>query len=479
MIPKPKYHFLPPHPSWLNDPNGLIFWRDQYHLFYQWNPDQPKWDNIHWGHAVSDDLLHWNYLPVALAPEDFLDSSGCWSGCAIEHEGQLKLIYTAVRDLDLNNDRAATISIALASSSDGIHFEKHPKPLLEWQYDQPIDGKLLEGFRDPVVWLEGSLWKMSVGAGIREVGGSAALYESDNLLDWCFVGWLALGDLKAQQPVWTGSVWECSQMIPFDAGAVLLMSVWYKNQGYYTAYLAGQYGGKSLEVFSSEKLDWGNSFYAPQAFRDASGNWIMFGWLTERLSLEEQMKAGWSGCMSVPRVLSLEGAKLLQKPAPQLQTLRGKHWQMAGQIEGLKELKFHAEALELQLKAQTSQTLEPTPGSSTLEPESGSSRLELILHQSADGSEVAKLVWDPGQSQLRLEGSLLDLPGSLRSDPYPQMPLKSTDGISLHIFTDATTIEVFCQGQALSTRIYPKQPNLGLSLNANAPVEQLEVWELG
>ena len=95
---RPVYHFLPPA-NWLNDPNGLIQWNDQYHLFYQYNPHGPFHATIHWGHAVSEDLVHWQHLPIALAPEPgTADEDGCWSGCAVDNEGVPTLIYSGNRD---------------------------------------------------------------------------------------------------------------------------------------------------------------------------------------------------------------------------------------------------------------------------------------------------------------------------------------------------------------------------------------------
>src|SRR6476659_2902008 len=97
---RPGYHFLPPA-NWMNDPNGLIHWKGQYHMFYQYNPEGPFHNKIHWGHAVSTDLVHWAHLPVALAPTlDSPDEDGCWSGCAVDNAGVPTLVYTGVRGED-------------------------------------------------------------------------------------------------------------------------------------------------------------------------------------------------------------------------------------------------------------------------------------------------------------------------------------------------------------------------------------------
>ena len=94
---RPVTHFLPPA-NWMNDPNGLIRWAGRYHLFYQHNPNAPVWGHIHWGHAVSDDLMHWRDLPLALAPTPgSYDADGCWSGCTVDDGGTPTLVYTARR----------------------------------------------------------------------------------------------------------------------------------------------------------------------------------------------------------------------------------------------------------------------------------------------------------------------------------------------------------------------------------------------
>lgn len=92
MLPEPlKYHFEPKR-GWLNDPNGLIYYKGRYHAFFQHNPHAPKWDTIHWGHAVSDDLLYWEELPIALYPDmPYENGGGCFSGSAIEKDGRLYL----------------------------------------------------------------------------------------------------------------------------------------------------------------------------------------------------------------------------------------------------------------------------------------------------------------------------------------------------------------------------------------------------
>ncbi|GAC1461444.1 MAG: hypothetical protein PVSMB2_23680 [Ktedonobacteraceae bacterium] len=93
---RPHSHFLPPA-NWMNDPNGLIHWKGRYHLFYQHNPHGAFHEKIHWGHALSSDLVHWTDLPIALTPTPGrADADGCWSGCAIDNHGTPTLLYTGI-----------------------------------------------------------------------------------------------------------------------------------------------------------------------------------------------------------------------------------------------------------------------------------------------------------------------------------------------------------------------------------------------
>src|ERR687893_1789285 len=97
---RPRYHFLPPA-NWMNDPNGLIQWNGEYHLFYQHNPFGPLWGNMHWGHATSSDLVHWTHQPIALAPTPGSpDEDGCYSGCMVVNGGMPTIIYTGLHGHD-------------------------------------------------------------------------------------------------------------------------------------------------------------------------------------------------------------------------------------------------------------------------------------------------------------------------------------------------------------------------------------------
>lgn len=121
---RPAYH-VSPSVNWMNDPNGLIFYKGEYHLFYQHNPFSPQWGNIHWAHCKSKDLIHWEQLPIALAPSEDYDKDGCFSGSAVEHEGKLYLFYTGnvfTTPTGLPDDLLQQQCVAV--SEDGVNFRK-------------------------------------------------------------------------------------------------------------------------------------------------------------------------------------------------------------------------------------------------------------------------------------------------------------------------------------------------------------------
>lgn len=118
----PEIHLAAPV-GWINDPNGFVYYKEQYHLFYQYHPYDTKWGPMHWGHAVSEDLVHWEYVGVALVPDKAYDKDGCFSGSALVKDGKLYLMYTG-HIIDEETKQIRQVQ-NIAISEDGIHFEKY------------------------------------------------------------------------------------------------------------------------------------------------------------------------------------------------------------------------------------------------------------------------------------------------------------------------------------------------------------------
>jgi beta-fructofuranosidase len=228
---RPLVHFTPPF-GWLNDPNGLIQWTGTYHLFYQYNPHGAFHGTIHWGHAVSPDLVHWRHLPIALAPTPGTpDEDGCWSGVAVDDDGVPTLIYSG--------NRQGAQRACLATSADGLlTWQKYAgNPIIP---APPADLDLV-AYRDHSVWREDGLWYQLMGAGIQGRGGAALLYRSATLREWEYLHPLCVGDIHSHAPLWTGGMWECPDFFALGDRHVLSVSVWHEEQLYYSAALVGTY----------------------------------------------------------------------------------------------------------------------------------------------------------------------------------------------------------------------------------------------
>lgn len=312
-----RYHFMAEE-GWLNDPNGLIFFRGKYHFFYQYNPYDSFWGSMHWGHAVSDDLLHWDYLPVALAPSEPYDDhkeGGCFSGSAIEHDGKLFLIYTGTA----NYGDGFVQTQCVAYSEDGIHFEKYennPVITAPKGYDPA-------NFRDPKVWEHEGRFYLVCGAKKDDLA-KALLYRSDNLLEWEFV------NVMAESRGELGNMFECPDFFPIEDKYVLMFSPMGLNERT-CVYLVGDMDYKTGTFYHTVmgEIDWGFDYYAPQSFLDAKGRRLIVGWANAWDWMPfwkdwgPTYKEHWCGSFAIPRQVRLMPDNTLQfLPVEELKSLR-------------------------------------------------------------------------------------------------------------------------------------------------------------
>lgn len=463
---RPIYHFLP-KANWMNDPNGLIHWNGQYHMFYQYNPDGAYHANMHWGHAISADLVHWEHLPVALVPTPATpDAEGCYSGCAVDHNGVPTIIYSGHNRANPGQYQLP----CLATGDDALRtLTKYAgNPIIP---GPPPDLDLI-GFRDHCVWKEGNTWYQVIGAGIAGVGGTTLLYKSPDLLRWEYVQPICVGDLHETTPLWTGSMWECPDLFPLDGQHVLIVSVWDNRHTHYAIAFVGAYTEHRFAPGPPHKLDYGASFYAPQSLRDAAGRRIMFGWLREERDDQAQRAAGWSGVMSLPRILSLEPGGLSMRPAPELTQLRRKHVQArALNVSSASRALANVRGDSLEIAIAISLGDDDDVG--------------LILRASPDGTEQTRLVYDRAANQLTLDTTQSSLSAGARGGRHSgPLTLAPDELLRLHIFIDRSVIEVFANERACVTgRVYPtRADSLGLDLlvqTGSATVAELDVWALG
>ena len=176
---RPVFHITGGN-GWINDPNGLVKFNGEYHVFYQYYSEATYWGPMHWGHVKSKDLTHWERLPVAIHPDE--QDDGCFSGSAIAHDGKLWLLYTSYKKNDGGvSERQLQ---ALASSDDGVHFFKHG--IVIGEEDLP-EGYCPWSFRDPKLLKINGKFYCLVAAKMREGKGRILLYKSSDLFKWTFV----------------------------------------------------------------------------------------------------------------------------------------------------------------------------------------------------------------------------------------------------------------------------------------------------
>ncbi|RRA49574.1 glycoside hydrolase family 32 protein [Acidipila sp. EB88] len=323
---RPQFHLLPAK-NWMNDPNGPIYFQGQYHMFFQYNPEAAVWGNMSWNHAVSSDMLHWSHLPVALTPTPAgPDAYGVFSGSAIQVGSRVYAVYTGTKkgspELATIRDKKSEIqeSQCLAWSDDPrlVLWTKDPAPIVP----RPPEGLRITGFRDPSAWKQGDWYYMTVGSGIAQVGGCVLLYRSKDMRTWEYLHVLVQGAWNGQpttNPCEDGEMWECPEFFALDGGHVLIYSTLGK-----VFWVSGILNEATMKFKAARTglLDL-ESFYAPKTQLDAAGRRILWGWIQERRSEDAMRTAGWSGMMSLPRVLNLDkDGTLRMQVLPETRALR-------------------------------------------------------------------------------------------------------------------------------------------------------------
>jgi beta-fructofuranosidase len=461
---RPLYHFLLPS-NWMNDPNGLIQWNGNYHLFYQTNPNGPFHGTIHWGHAVSEDLVYWEDLLIALAPTPGgPDEDGCYSGCAVDNDGVPTLIYTGVRG------KSQLPCVATSRDDSLTSWEKYEgNPVIP----SPPEGLDLVGFRDHSVWKEDGVWYQLIGSGIRGVGGAALLYKSEDLIHWEYLNPLHVVNKNSTEPVWSGTMWECPNFLSLGDKRVLIVSAYDNGILYHPVYFVGTYADHRFTPQAQKILDSGGHFYAPQTMIDDRGRRLVWGWLMEGRNAQEQIQAGWSGVMSLPRILSLRPDGFLAiEPVPELKALRDTHHRF----------------VDLDLRPESSQLLGDIRADcleivAEIEP-GEAAEFGVKVRRSPDGEEETLVVYDRVNGRLAIDSKRSSInPNVYKDARWDQVGFSAEETLKLHIFVDRSVVEVFANGRScLTDRIYPSRADsLGMDLFArggSAKFKSVDIWEM-
>lgn len=319
---KPRFH-MTPQVGWMNDPNGFVYFRGEYHLFYQFNPYESVWGPMHWGHAKSKDLVNWEHLPVALAPDRDYDKDGCFSGSAIVKDDTLWLMYTGHI---VNEDGSVTQVQNMAFSTDGLHFEKIAQNPVATADSLPTE-VIANDFRDPKIFEKDGRYYAVVATKHQDEVGCIVLLGSDNLLEWDFESILLKG-----QPH-QGPVWECPDYFEVDGQEYLIISpMRYQQEGNdflnlnSNIFVKGHldWETKTFVPSSFEEIDHGHDFYAAQTAQGPTGERLMVAWMHTwgRKLITTERGHDWFGQMTLPRELKETAQGLLQVlPASVLDSL--------------------------------------------------------------------------------------------------------------------------------------------------------------
>lgn len=306
--------------NWMNDPNGFIYYKGSYHLFYQCFPYGPRWGRMHWGHAVSKDLVTWEHQGIALFPSKTDDRSGCFSGSAIEQDGKLYLYYTGVNYLEENpedvnlcvNEQFVSAQMRI-TSEDGIHFDniKDKKTVIPVIKDRSIGDA--RHTRDPKVWKEEDGWYMVLGSTNDDKQGKLLFYRSTDRENWSYVN-------SVTKESGFGWMWECPDYFEADGKGVLIFSpMGFLKDGHteenQTICMLADFEKETCTMQMPEDyqfLDYGLDLYAPQSTTDAEGRRILTAWLR----MPEAVHGRWMGMQCIPRVVEVKDGHIYFRVHP-------------------------------------------------------------------------------------------------------------------------------------------------------------------
>jgi fructan beta-fructosidase len=481
---RPQYHFTPDS-MWMNDPNGMVFFEGEYHLFYQFYPDSNVWGPMHWGHAVSEDLVHWEQLPMALVPDE---RGYIFSGSAVvDHQhtaGFGQGDHPAMVAIFTYHDPVGEAAGRDDFQTQGIAYSlDRGRTWTKYAGNPVLPNPGIRDFRDPkVFWHEGtSRWVM-----ILAVKDRVHLYTSPNLKQWTLASEFGAA-LGAH-----GGVWECPDLFALDVEGqpgeqcwVMLVSIGDggPNGGSATQYFIGDFDGERFvldsAVESVQWLDWGKDNYAGVTWSnvpEADGRRLLIGWMSNWQYATVVPTYRWRSAMTLPRTLTLRqtpaGIRLYSAPVAEVARLRKPPLSMEGHLmaEELRLDGIHSGSTELSLVMTWDSTAIPT---------------ELGLRLYNEAGEELFLGVLPQQEEL-----YVDRRTAGPSDFSPQFAGRHTavhspqgQRIALQVFVDRSSIEVFADGgrTVMTELVFPHQPFTHYELfTEGAPVEvaSAKAWPL-
>jgi beta-fructofuranosidase len=460
---RPTYHFSPPE-NFMNDPNGLCQWQSLYHLFYQFRADGEE--HVHWGHAVSEDLVRWRDLPIALYPDQEND---CYSGQTLVENDRVIATYHGTQ---------AGNAIATASDPLLTDWQKNPQNPVIPIVPVDDDGSPYRVF-DPCIWKEDDGYYALSGVfkdGERSTDGVGVdhVFRSTDLTGWEYVGELIAGDFNSEP----GEDYAVPNFWPIGNGKHMLLFFSHKRGG---QYFVGDYDplGHRFKADYHGRLNNGplavGSLHAPSATIDDSGRFLAI------FNIKESREPrGWSDIMTLPTHLSLRGDNsLVIRPVDEVESLRG-------ELISAPDAEVGAGG-ELVLGDISGNALELTM---TIEPGTAH-EVGLNVLRSGNGEESTRISFFP-KGHPRFGSALLQIDGtssSVRTDLIPRIPeigpldIADDEPVELRVFIDRSVVEVFANDrQCLTLRAYPdRDDSQGVSLFARggtAKFTGIQAWQM-
>ena len=457
---RPSLH-LSPKTGWMNDPNGFSYYEGKYHMFYQYHPYDPNWGPMHWGHAVSEDLLHWEYLPAAIAPDEEYDKVGCFSGSAVTLEdGRHLLMYTGVSREQKEDGTFCEIQTQCVAAGDGVDYVKYENnPVLDAK-DLPEGASKID-FRDPKIWRgKDGIFYSVVGNRPADGSGQILLFSSPDGFEWKYESTLIANGNRY------GKMWECPDFFELDGKWVLLTSPqdmipeeyeYFNGNG--TLCLIGDFdeAAKTFEQQHNQSIDYGIDFYAPQTVEAPDGRRIMIGWMQNWDTLSYRIPdTKWYGQTSIPREIFIKNNKLYQKPVKELEQLRRNEVSYQNIVfkDALKLDGVAGRKIDMEIEISNADAKELYK--------------KFVMHVAENEKYYTEIKFIPEESILRVDRKFA---GSCRAIVHERECKVNTENgnIKMRLILDSYSVEIFVNDgeQALSFTIYTDKQADGISFFAD------------
>ncbi|MFJ3043795.1 GH32 C-terminal domain-containing protein [Streptomyces tendae] len=497
---RPQFHMLPPW-HWMNEPHAPVYFKGKYHIFYQHDPLGPFWGQIHWGHAVSTDMVHWRDLPIALAPAaDSPGPDGIWSGSAcVDGDRGPVLFFTGGDDrLPYRQRTGLALSTYQADGDTDLPtWTMRSEPVTEAPAGLPAGPGTAwaENFRDPFVWEEDAVWYQLVGSGIvdydgaqvtRKHGGTALLYTARRPEGpWTYQGPLHWNDLaRVPEP---GEVWELPVLLPLPGPRgrrtgkhILLICPWWEgfnpNAVKHTYYWIGTFDKREHRFVPDHdkprEFDFGEHFTGPSGFVTPDGRSVVFSITQDRRTEQQHAQSGWAHNAGMPVSLSLrQDGTLGVEPIAEAAGLRGRRVARIRQTSVSEANRRLAGVLGDLLDI-----------SAVIEPR-GARTVTLAARASADGAEQTLLTYDTAEHRFLIDRGRSSLDPDVRKGVHAGNVALDGGRLTLRVLLDRSMLEAYVNGtHSITSRVYPTRKDAtGLRLTSeggSARVVSLDVWRM-